>query len=123
MVLKILNKAKPLANTAKKVSIVSTMTLKKHPGRIFVEAFAENDEIMYALAKRKKNEGLHPYSKQWISLIVNNDLEDIRPDNINADDFFILEENGKDKDYQDFGLRDFDLIDDEDDDYGNLKFT
>ena len=39
MVLRILNKAKHLANTANRVPIISAMAIKKYPGRIFVEAF------------------------------------------------------------------------------------
>ena len=44
MVLCILNKAKHVAKTENKVTIVSAMSMKKkYPGRILVEAFNERD--------------------------------------------------------------------------------
>jgi hypothetical protein len=44
MVIKILNKAKHLANQPGQIRIVSAISLrKKYPGRIFVEAFSESD--------------------------------------------------------------------------------
>lgn len=44
MVLKILNKARHLAGTTNRVTIVSALAMrKKFPGKIFVEAFSEKD--------------------------------------------------------------------------------
>ena len=43
MALVILNKARHLAKTENKVTIISALAMKKHPGRIFVEAMSEKD--------------------------------------------------------------------------------